>query len=1128
MLGTANAAIIFLDMTVSAEELGFTPLPTYKQDVNLSQNRGSAEGVLSPRGISAWRHELTGVRVVRFSAPGPLVSLSIIVGTEPWSEAGHPHTLEHIVFLGSKQYPQRGYLDALACHSLGNGTNAFTCTEYTCFTANTIGYEGMLSLLPCYLDHVLRPTIDEAAFQSEVYHVRPDGKEAGVVFCEMRAREHTESDMMERELRRVLLKGSSLELEAGGLCDAIRTLTAEDIQRYHAENYCGANVCVLLGGCASYPTGPILESVASILQPVAKDPGFRKGEVPWQKQLKLTSLSKNNEKRMVRFPCVDEDIGTVAIGWRGAGFKETYRNLALDVLLRYLCNEPESPLKQQFVMTEDPLCSDIYYDIETYLHVSSFTLICTGVEHIEHESDEFALNDDSENSSEIENDSSNCSMASHDDTSDEKLQTSLLASGTVGATVMEFLAEIVQRRALPGGLQTVRSSVRQHREDFLSSLESDPHDTIPNSMIEELIYGDCTGILIGTDVRSELERLDDLQKESESFWVDLLHSALIDTPKVEIYMIPDSGLAAQNAETDEINVQSRLQAITDADCNDSQDPMKGTRAVSPCMNILSSSFPDMPSVEHIPRLAYSASCAVPGTYFADSLKVETDLIHTSVLFSTKCLSIEQRMFLPLLSELIFSLDLKLDDGTVISYVDSSREVSNVTVNTNRSGVMFNHLRQMRCDCFGIHYAATPDKFETATALIFRAIFHGHITNARVSSAAKNAHSELTEGLRDGFVVLDAAIDILPMLSSDATHVPKLTNAELTSLFGEERILAFVADEYSREKPRRRTRRKIVNLLSRTLRDLREQSPDNIYVHATARNPTDAHEVVDRVLARCWRPEELPGNAAHCDSSVIPIQNYMEPAIRRQPVPLLRELIPKSGLSRGIGIAGIESSFMEVRVDSFEVPGHGLWAPMSVMIQMLSRTEGPLYKAVRGAGLAYGVSLRQSLWQSRLRLSIDDSSAPWDAWVAVCRKMREFRKNIESENVSEHILAELDTAKNIALYELVEGRSTPTEISAASLACRALGTPIGELADRTLEEAVQEVDIASIRKTFDTYACKLLESDHRLAVFTCNSSVLKTAIKKFGCCCDPIFFETASTNELYVPEVDRVISVLERR
>lgn len=37
-----------------------------------------------------------------------------------------PHTLEHLIFLGSEDYPYKGVLDLLANRCLASGTNAWT------------------------------------------------------------------------------------------------------------------------------------------------------------------------------------------------------------------------------------------------------------------------------------------------------------------------------------------------------------------------------------------------------------------------------------------------------------------------------------------------------------------------------------------------------------------------------------------------------------------------------------------------------------------------------------------------------------------------------------------------------------------------------------------------------------------------------------------------------------------------------------------------------------------------------------------------------------------------------------------------------------------------------------------
>jgi Zn-dependent M16 (insulinase) family peptidase len=42
---------------------------------------------------------------------GPLVNAFIVLATECLTNDGLPHTLEHLVFLGSEKYPYKGVLD---------------------------------------------------------------------------------------------------------------------------------------------------------------------------------------------------------------------------------------------------------------------------------------------------------------------------------------------------------------------------------------------------------------------------------------------------------------------------------------------------------------------------------------------------------------------------------------------------------------------------------------------------------------------------------------------------------------------------------------------------------------------------------------------------------------------------------------------------------------------------------------------------------------------------------------------------------------------------------------------------------------------------------------------------------
>lgn len=75
----------------------------------------------------------------------PLCSCSIIVPTVPINDKGLPHTLEHLVFLGSKNIPFRGFLDVMASRCISLGTDG---------KEEKILFEKKRNLLFCY--HIIQ------------------------------------------------------------------------------------------------------------------------------------------------------------------------------------------------------------------------------------------------------------------------------------------------------------------------------------------------------------------------------------------------------------------------------------------------------------------------------------------------------------------------------------------------------------------------------------------------------------------------------------------------------------------------------------------------------------------------------------------------------------------------------------------------------------------------------------------------------------------------------------------------------------------------------------------------------------------------------------------------------------
>ena len=83
------------------------------------------------------------------------------------------------MFLGSEDYPYKGVLDKLANRCLARGTNAWTDVDHTAYTVMTAGTQGLLNLLPIYADHMLRPTLTDEGFVTEIHHVTGEERKQG-------------------------------------------------------------------------------------------------------------------------------------------------------------------------------------------------------------------------------------------------------------------------------------------------------------------------------------------------------------------------------------------------------------------------------------------------------------------------------------------------------------------------------------------------------------------------------------------------------------------------------------------------------------------------------------------------------------------------------------------------------------------------------------------------------------------------------------------------------------------------------------------------------------------------------------------------------------------------------------
>ncbi|KAI9775319.1 MAG: hypothetical protein M1839_001303 [Geoglossum umbratile] len=335
----------------------------------------------SPCTITQYESERTGMRVIAVDREGPKVRGFFALATEIHDDSGAPHTLEHLVFMGSKNYTYKGVLDRIATRAYSS-TNAWTATDHTAYTLDTAGWEGFAQILPVYLEHVLFPTLTDAGCYTEVHHIDGSGNDAGVVYSEMQGVQNNPDELMDLKSKRLLYpEGVGFRYETGGMLEQLRVLTADRIREFHREMYHPKNLCLIIIGEVDHEN--LLEVLDKFETPFLDDlPKFNDPwKRPWVESVQPPMLQESVVEK-VEFPEDDESKGEITISSFGPDANDSLLTSALGVLMVYICGSSVSVLENTLVEKEQ-LASGVYYNIDWRLKsLINFTISGVATERL--------------------------------------------------------------------------------------------------------------------------------------------------------------------------------------------------------------------------------------------------------------------------------------------------------------------------------------------------------------------------------------------------------------------------------------------------------------------------------------------------------------------------------------------------------------------------------------------------------------------------------------------------------------------------------------------------------------------------------------------------------------------------
>jgi Zn-dependent M16 (insulinase) family peptidase len=313
----------------------------------------------APTTITQYESERSGMRVIVADRKGPKINGYFTLATEIFDDSGAPHTLEHLVFMGSKSYRYKGLLDKLAGRAYSN-TNAWTAVDHTAYTLETAGWEGFSQILPVYLEHVIVPHITDDACVTEVHHIDGEGNDAGVVYSEMQALQYSSSELMDLRARRLLYpENIGFRYETGGMMEALRVLTPDRIRDFHKAMYQPQNLAIVIIGEADHDDllkvlDDFEESIKDDIPP--PNPDFKR---PFVDSAQPPPLEKTIIET-VEFPEEDESTGDVVVAFFGPSCIDQIEGTAVNIIMTYLCGSSVSVIENVMVEKEH-LASSVTY-----------------------------------------------------------------------------------------------------------------------------------------------------------------------------------------------------------------------------------------------------------------------------------------------------------------------------------------------------------------------------------------------------------------------------------------------------------------------------------------------------------------------------------------------------------------------------------------------------------------------------------------------------------------------------------------------------------------------------------------------------------------------------------------------
>lgn len=843
--------------------------------------------------VSEYKSTKTGLTVVIAEVDGPIVNGYFCLVTEAFDDDGLPHTLEHLIFLGSETYPYKGVLDLLANRCLASGTNAWTDTDHTCYTMETAGNEGFLTLMPIFLDHILYPVLSDEGFVTEVHHITGGGEDAGVVYCEMQGRENSGESRVHLSVTRAVYPGKcGYSSETGGIMKNLReSCNNTKVRNYHKEFYRPENLkLVITGQVKPEDVFKALEVVETKILAKGPLPPFTR---PWQTPVAPLSASQDIT---IKYPADDEGHGICMIAWRGpSAVNDIYGLNACCIALKYLTDVSVSPLQQAFVEIPDPYCSRVGYSM-------------------------------------CEN-STSCLYLQFDNVASGKL-------ATVKPKLDEVIKKIVDNNDID--MDMMRTTINKHKLECLSSLENNPHQQVAFMIIGHMLYGNTKQDL--EQRVNPLLQLESFANESKEYWVALFKKYLVDNEVISVQGVPSIEEQKQMAEIEAKRIEEQCKSLGEEGLCSRQkildDAIQFNDRPAPDALLTSVPIPSIKSITYHPITRYSSASSEDKidltktsifTYFDH---VQTNFVYMYALLDTSTVPAELRPYLPLLLDALLESPVQRGD-TLVPYEQVVTELNADTVAVGTS-IGLNHLGRFKCGSYShtaiVSLQVESAKYSRGIDWLRELLFQTVLTVDRLKIIATKIINDVSQAKRSGRGVVGYLMKGICYQDD--------SNVQATGILKQHKFLTKVMETLDSDKSKI-----ILDDLKKVQSILTDVNNMCLYFAGDL----ESNKNICAIKISDVLPEAIRGTKIQKPLNVTKdnqlLKSFLQEDLRCDDI---RHAI--------IGMGCIESTFFSQATPSINSQDDPDLPALLLYIQYLIQAEGAMWRQIRGKGYSYGYGM----------------------------------------------------------------------------------------------------------------------------------------------------------------------------